>query len=42
MKFNTCLTNMAKLVADTSVLAIKKIWYPSDRQNLSGYGHYSV
>ena len=29
-------------MADTSVLAFKNISHPSDRQNLSGYGRYSV
>ena len=31
-KFNNYLRNMAKLCTDMSVLALKKIWDPTDRK----------
>ena len=44
-KFNTCMRNMAKLVENTSVLALKKIWDANDianvaeNKNLTVHGH---
>ena len=41
-KFNLCLLNMLKLVPDTNVLSLKKIWNPQDGGNVMKFGHFTV